>query len=91
MQHHDIGAAFEIVRETAPVWAINAGGMRLVDEQECIVSVRDLDQITGLDRKQARQLHPVGIEILAMDGLGPEQQVIERQVVDCLRRLNRFS
>ena len=45
-----------------------------------------LGAAAGLDGEQARQLHPVGIEILAMNGLGLEEQVVEGQVVDCLRR-----
>ena len=35
----------------------------------------------GLDAEQAAQLNPVRIEVLAMDGLGPEQKIIEGQIV----------
>ena len=33
----------------------------------------------GLDRQQRAHLHRVGIEVLAVHGGGPEQQVVERQ------------
>jgi hypothetical protein len=35
---------------------------------------------TGLDRQQSRQLHFVGIEVLAVDLLGAEDQVVEGQL-----------
>ena len=35
----------------------------------------------GLDAEQAAQLNPVRIEVLAMDGLRPEQKIIEGQIV----------
>src|SRR5690606_11536924 len=34
---------------------------------------------TGLDGQQRAQLHFVGVEVLAVHGLGAEQQIIERQ------------
>jgi hypothetical protein len=34
----------------------------------------------GLDRQQRRQLHLVGVEVLAVDLLGAEDQVVEGQL-----------
>jgi hypothetical protein len=35
----------------------------------------------GFDAEQTAQLDPVGIEILPMDRLCPEQKIVERQIV----------
>ncbi len=43
-----------------------------------------LGAAAGLDRKQPRKLHLVGIEMAAMNARGAKQQVVEREIVDRL-------
>src|SRR5579859_5480825 len=56
MKNNDVELAFESCREAPAVGSEDAGGMCLIDQQECIVPIRELHEV---GQRRAVAIHAV--------------------------------